>query len=485
MTSTGSCDCHCQRRLLARTSSSRHGRRAAGARPRSSVRSVEHEVGERVGRHVTGQHRDDLAPAIVDPQRLGDEVEAVRAQVLAQEAWIVGVHGPDVRRTVSPTRTTAVMLPPDRTTSSMRGPYRRRTPRPRCRESRAMSEPDVLIVGAGLAGLVATHELVKAGRRVLVLEQENRNNLGGQAFWSLGGLFLVDSPEQRRMGIKDSLRARAAGLAGLGRSSTASARTTGRGSGPRRTSTSRRARSAGYLRDLGLRVMPIVGWAERGDGSARRARQLGAALPPHLGHRARGRAGLPRAGARRPSSAGLVDVRVPPPGRRADRRGRRGRSACAGRVLAPTDARARRASRSRERGRRVRAARPGRRSSPPAASAATTTWCARTGRRPARHAAGAHDRRRAGARRRPDARDHRAAGGNIVNRDRMWHYTEGIHNWDPIWPNHGIRILPGPSSLWLDADRPAAAGAVLPRLRHARHAAAHPRAPATTTRGSS
>src|SRR5690242_16364063 len=65
-------------------------------------------------------------------------------------------------------------------------------------------QPEVIVVGAGLAGLVATHELVKAGRRVLVLDQENRNNLGGQAFWSLGGLFLVDSPEQRRLKIKDS-----------------------------------------------------------------------------------------------------------------------------------------------------------------------------------------------------------------------------------------------------------------------------------------
>src|SRR5437764_2912754 len=65
-------------------------------------------------------------------------------------------------------------------------------------------EPDVIVVGAGLAGLVATYELAKAGRRVLVVEQENRANLGGQAFWSLGGLFLVDSPEQRRNGIKDS-----------------------------------------------------------------------------------------------------------------------------------------------------------------------------------------------------------------------------------------------------------------------------------------
>src|SRR2546423_14399259 len=67
-----------------------------------------------------------------------------------------------------------------------------------------MQEPDVIVVGAGLAGLVATYELSKAGRNVLVLDQENRRNLGGQAFWSLGGLFFVNSPEQRRLGVKDS-----------------------------------------------------------------------------------------------------------------------------------------------------------------------------------------------------------------------------------------------------------------------------------------
>src|SRR5699024_510596 len=65
--------------------------------------------------------------------------------------------------------------------------------------------PDTIIVGAGLAGLVAAHELTRAGRRVLVIDQENRANLGGQAFWSLGGLFLIDSPEQRRLGVRDSL----------------------------------------------------------------------------------------------------------------------------------------------------------------------------------------------------------------------------------------------------------------------------------------
>src|SRR6187402_2539253 len=63
---------------------------------------------------------------------------------------------------------------------------------------------DAIIIGAGLAGLVTAAELVEAGKRVIVLEQEPESSLGGQAWWSFGGLFLVDSPEQRRMGIKDS-----------------------------------------------------------------------------------------------------------------------------------------------------------------------------------------------------------------------------------------------------------------------------------------
>src|SRR6187402_2748583 len=63
---------------------------------------------------------------------------------------------------------------------------------------------DAIIIGAGLAGLVAAAELVAAGKRVIILEQEPESNFGGQAWWSFGGLFLIDSPEQRRMGIRDS-----------------------------------------------------------------------------------------------------------------------------------------------------------------------------------------------------------------------------------------------------------------------------------------
>ena len=128
-------------------------------------------------------------------------------------------------------------------------------------------QADVIVVGGGLAGLVATYELTRAGRRVVVVEQENEANLGGQAFWSLGGLFLVDSPEQRRMGIKDSRELALADWLG-----SAQFDRDREDHWPRQWAEAYVDFAAGpkrqYLHDLGLRVMPTVGWAERGDGTA-------------------------------------------------------------------------------------------------------------------------------------------------------------------------------------------------------------------------
>jgi len=128
-------------------------------------------------------------------------------------------------------------------------------------------DADVIVVGAGLAGLVATHELVKAGRRVLIVEQENRGNLGGQAFWSLGGLFFVGSPEQRRLGVKDSYELALQdwlGSAQFDRDREDRWPRQWAEAYVRFAATEKRR----YLSDLGLRVIPIVGWAERGDGRA-------------------------------------------------------------------------------------------------------------------------------------------------------------------------------------------------------------------------
>src|SRR3954467_408195 len=123
-------------------------------------------------------------------------------------------------------------------------------------------DADVIVVGAGLAGLAATAELARAGRRVLLLDQEPESNLGGQAFWSFGGLFLVDSPEQRRMGITDSAELAWQdwlGTAGFDRPEDA---------WPRRWAQAYVDFAAGekrsWLHARGVRLFPVVGWAERG-----------------------------------------------------------------------------------------------------------------------------------------------------------------------------------------------------------------------------
>ena len=314
--------------------------------------------------------------------------------------------------------------------------------------------PDVIVVGAGLAGLVTTHELVKAGKRVLVLDQENRNNLGGQAFWSLGGLFFVDSPEQRRMGIKDSYELALQdwlGSAGFDRLDDEDrwGRRWAEAYVRFATDTKR-----DYLRELGLRVLPIVGWAERGSGSAD---GHGNSVPRF--HLTWGtgpevvrvfaepvlegeRRGLVRFGFRHQVDELLTE----------EVGGETHVVGVRGSLLAPDDAL--------ERG--VRSSREvvGDFEERSAAVVVTSggighnhdliraNWpTERLGPAPEHLISGvpAHvDGRMPGI--------SESAGARIVNRDRMWAYTEGIHNWDPIWPDHAIRIIPGPSSLWFDAN---------------------------------
>ncbi|MGW4842099.1 FAD-binding dehydrogenase [Nocardia brasiliensis] len=309
-------------------------------------------------------------------------------------------------------------------------------------------QADVIVVGAGLAGLVATHELVKAGRKVLVLDQENRNNLGGQAFWSLGGLFMVDTPEQRRLGIKDSYELALQdwlGSAGFDRDDEDLWARQWAQAYVRFAATEKRD----YLHELGLRITPVIGWAERGGGFAD---GHGNSVPrfhltwgtgpevvrvfaePVLDGERRGLVGF---GFRH-----RVDELIVEDGAVVGVRGG---------VLEPSDlARGQASSRNVVREFEFRA------------QAVIVTsggighnhelirrnWpVERLGKCPETMISGvpAHvDGRMLGIT--------EAAGGAIVNRDRMWHYTEGIVNWDPIWPDHAIRIIPGPSSMWFDAN---------------------------------
>ena len=304
---------------------------------------------------------------------------------------------------------------------------------------------DVVVVGAGLAGLVAACEAADAGARVLVLDQEPPQSLGGQAHWSLGGLFLVDSPEQRRLRVRDSVDLAWSDWLGSAQFDRDVDHW------PRRWARAYVEFAAGekraWLREMGLRLFPVVGWAERGDG---RADGHGNSVPRFHLTWGTGPGVLEPfiARARAHEESGRltfafrhrVDEVLVEDGRAVGVRGT---------TLAPDAAPRGTASARTQTGEfEVRAG----------ATIVTSGgiggdldlvrrfWPDRLGTPPERMVAGvpAHvDGRMLGIT--------EAAGASLVNRDRMWHYTEGIHNWDPIWADHGIRILPGPSSLWLDA----------------------------------
>ncbi|CBG74280.1 MULTISPECIES: FAD-binding dehydrogenase [Streptomyces] len=306
-------------------------------------------------------------------------------------------------------------------------------------------DADVIVIGAGLAGLAATAELVDAGRKVILLDQEPEQSIGGQAHWSFGGLFFVDSPEQRRLRIKDSHALALQdwmGTAAFDREED---------HWPRKWAEAYVDFAAGekrsWLHGQGVRFFPVVGWAERGGYDAN---GHGNSVPrfhitwgtgPGLVEpfERRVREGVAR---------GLVQLRF------RHRVTGLSRSAGAvdtvtGEILEPSAI---------ERGQ------PSTRTVTGAfelkAQAVIVTsggiggnhdlvranWPERLGSPPEKMISGvpAHvDGRMLGIA--------EEAGAHLINRDRMWHYTEGIQNWNPIWENHGIRVLPGPSSLWLDA----------------------------------
>jgi predicted oxidoreductase len=306
-------------------------------------------------------------------------------------------------------------------------------------------ETDVVVVGAGLAGLVAAAEVADAGKRVVLLDQEPEQSLGGQAFWSFGGLFLVDSPEQRRMGIKDSHQLALQDWMGSAQFD----RETDHW--PRRWAEAYVDFAAGekraWLHDMGHRVFPVVGWAERGDG---RADGHGNSVPRF--HITWGTGpGIVEPFARRVREAadrGMVDLRFRH--RVDDLVSSAGRiTGVRGAVLEPSTI---------ERGRASSRVEVGEFEITAQAVIVTSggiggdhdlvrkAWPERLGEPPRTMVAGvpAHvDGRMLGIT--------EQAGGRVINPDRMWHYVEGLRNWDPVWDNHGIRILPGPSSLWLDA----------------------------------
>lgn len=316
-----------------------------------------------------------------------------------------------------------------------------------------MADADVIVVGAGLAGLVAACELAERGHRVLILDQENAANLGGQAFWSFGGLFFVDSPEQRRLGIRDSQELALQdwlGTAGFDRPED---------HWPREWAHAYVDFAAGekrsWLRSRGLQTFPLVGWAERGGygalghgNSVPRFHITWGTGPAIVDVFARRLVGEPRV---RFAHRHRVDELIVSEGAVVGVRGA---------VLEPSDA-----PRGAASSRNVIGDFEFRASAVIVASGGIggnhdlvrKNWPARMGRVPEQLLSGvpAHvDGRMIGI--------SETAGAHVINSDRMWHYTEGITNYDPIWPDHGIRILPGPSSLWLDANGKRLPGPLYP-----------------------
>lgn len=316
---------------------------------------------------------------------------------------------------------------------------------------------DVIVVGAGLAGLVAATEAAERGFSVCVVDQEGEQNLGGQAFWSLGGLFFIDSPEQRRMRVRDSLdlaRQDWFGSAGFNRPEDY---------WPRRWAEAYLDFAAGekreWLHRMGMRWFPVVGWAERGGSLAHGHGNsvprfhvtwgTGPGVLAPFVKKAKAMAATGRLTFRfrhRVDRLEIADGRV---------------TGVSGAILAPDPVQRGQESSREEQGDFVVSA---------AAVIVSSggiggnqelvrrNWpVERLGEPPASMVCGV-----------PAHVDGRmiaiteTAGGAVINRDRMWHYTEGVKNHDPIWPGHGIRILPGPSSFWCDADGNRLAAPAMP-----------------------
>ncbi|QDM14561.1 FAD-binding dehydrogenase [Tardiphaga sp. vice352] len=287
-------------------------------------------------------------------------------------------------------------------------------------------DADVIVVGGGLAGLVAATEIADAGKRVIVLDQEGEQNLGGQAFWSFGGLFLVDSPEQRRLGIRDSYDLAMqdwSGAAGFDRADD---------HWPRRWAEAYVGFAAGEKRDW-LRAIGHGNSVPRfhvtwGTGPGllepfvRRAREAEARRLLTFKFRHRVDALCVTGGTVHGVSGAILEPTEVARGVSSSRHGVGEFALQAGAILIASGGIGGNHALVRQ------------------------NWPERLGPPPKRMISGV-----------PEHVDGRmigiteAAGARLINRDRMWHYVEGIENWNPIWPMHGIRILPGPSSMWFDA----------------------------------
>lgn len=306
---------------------------------------------------------------------------------------------------------------------------------------------EVTIIGAGLSGLVAATELLKNGHHVTMIDQEPKTAIGGQAFWSFGGLFLVNSKVQRRLGVKDSYELAQRDWLNTAQFDRLDTEDYWAKQWAEAYIKFAAFEKEAYLESMGIKLTPILGWAERGGFSAS---GHGNSVPrfhitwgtgpgliePFVNYvLAEEQKGNFRFLERHQvTQLNITDNKI---------------TSIKGNILKPSEA---------ERGE------PSNREiidqfklDTPYLIITTggiganhelikKNWPRRLGKAPETMIQGV-----------PDSIDGKmlgiseTAGVKLVNKDRMWHYTEGIINHTPIWNNHGIRIIPGPSSLWFDA----------------------------------
>ena len=306
---------------------------------------------------------------------------------------------------------------------------------------------DAIVIGAGLSGLVATAEIADRGKKVLLLDQEPESSFGGQAWWSFGGLFLIDSPEQRRMGIRDSYELARQDWFGSANFDRDEEDYWGKkwaeayldfAAGEKRS----------WLRKMGIKFFPVIGWAERGGGLAD---GHGNSVPRFHITWGTGPGVVAPFDKRVREHIQKGNVTYKPRHQVDDLIVQNNEVTGVSGTILIDDPVERGETSSRDKagefqyqGDSVVVASGGVGAN---FDLIRQNWPKRLGNPPKSMLSGV-----------PDYVDGRMieitekAGARIVNRDRMWHYTEGIKNWNPVWSAHGIRILPGPSSIWLDAE---------------------------------
>ncbi|MDQ0158899.1 FAD-binding dehydrogenase [Alkalibacillus salilacus] len=306
---------------------------------------------------------------------------------------------------------------------------------------------DAIVIGAGLSGLVATSGIAAYGKHVLLLDQEPESSFGGQAWWSFGGLFLIDSPEQRRMGIRDSYDLARQDWFGSAAFDQGEHDDWGKQWAEAYLDFAANEKRQ-WLKNLGISFFPVIGWAERGgylaDGHGNSVPRFHIVwgtgpgiLDPFKKLVSKYIDGglvtyLPRhqVNSLLKENNAVVGVEgsvlVDDESERGEKSSREVKDSFhykADHVVIATGGIGANFKLIRE------------------------NWPERLGPPPKQMISGV-----------PDHVDGKMiqkaeeSGANVVNKDRMWHYTEGIKNYNPVWSDHGIRILPGPSSLWLDAE---------------------------------